>query len=70
MGTNSTFRGLGEQETMIYWFMYCLSDAVTWNVRDLNFMRRQGPVVELLTRWKAEINPEKAAGALCGAAGV
>ena len=29
---------------------------------------RQGPVVELLTRWKAEINPDKAAGDLCNAA--
>ncbi len=35
-----------------------------------NFATRQGPVVELLTRWKAEINPDKAAGALCGTASV
>ncbi len=29
---------------------------------------RQGPVVELLTQWKASIDPDQAAGALCDAA--
>ena len=31
-------------------------------------MCRQGPVVELLSQWKAAINPNQAAGALCEAA--
>ena len=29
---------------------------------------RQGPVVELLTQWKAIIDPDQAAGSLCDAA--
>ncbi len=32
------------------------------------FLCRQGPVVELLTQWKASIDPDQAAGALCDAA--
>ena len=37
-------------------------------VDNLPTVIRQGPVVELLTRWKAEIDSQRAVGALCEAA--
>ncbi len=63
MGTDPTFRSHGEQARTVY------VTCTNWSSYTVMIMHcRQGPVVELLTRWKAEINPDNAAGDLCNAA--